>query len=95
MPDEAPCQRVLDTKQVPLVQPSAGVGGLELNPHNCSVMKYPAALTRIRPWRWLIWPAHEHRGKDSPLGSIVIRVGLVTRSQTVVCRSHGCNYLGS
>jgi hypothetical protein len=29
-----------------LVHLAAGIGGLELDPHDCSVMKWPAALTR-------------------------------------------------
>ena len=40
---------------------AGGIGGLELDPHDCSVMKQPAALTRNGSCRWLTWPAHELR----------------------------------
>jgi hypothetical protein len=44
-----------------LVYFAGGIGGLELDPHDCSVMKWPAALTRNGSCRWLTWPAHELR----------------------------------
>jgi len=44
-----------------LVHLAGGIGGLELDPHHYSVMKWPAALTHNVSCRWLTWPAHELR----------------------------------
>ena len=44
-----------------LVHLAGGIGGLELDPHHYSVMKWPAALIHNVSCRWLTWPAHELR----------------------------------
>src|SRR6478736_7322480 len=44
-----------------LVHLAGGIGGLELDPRDYSVMKWPAALIHNVSCRWLTWPAHELR----------------------------------